>query len=180
MNPVMSAILTQAFAAGVASVAAVVDHRTGKIPNWLTFPVLILAPIYWYAAHGSLGLAASAGGMLVCGVAPFIAYRAGGMPGGDLKLFAAVGGLVGPTIGIEIEFFAMVAASAFGALVLARKRKLLSTFLDAVFLVLNHFLPKSRRRAAPVEEDREQIRMGPFVLLGTLITLARNGSEWMP
>lgn len=180
MNPVMSAILTQAFAAGVASVAAVVDHRTGKIPNWLTLPVLLAGPIFWYAAHGSMGLAASFGGMLVCGLPPFIAYRAGGMPGGDLKLFAGVGGLVGPAIGIEIEFFAMVAASVFGLFVLARKRRLMSTLLDSLFLVFNHFLPKSRRRPPPAEEEREQIRMGPFVLLGTLIVLARNGRQWLP
>ena len=178
IHPIASAILTQACATLVAGVAAVVDHRRGTIPNWLTLPVLCLGPAFWGLAHGGLGLAESVAGILICGLPPFVVYRAGGMPGGDLKLFAAVGGLVGPSVGIEIELYAMVAASLFGIALLARKGRLLETMRRAFFLVFNRFLPKAWRRQFE-EGARDQIRMGPFVLVGTLAAIALHGQDWV-
>jgi len=179
MQPAFETIVPQACAVSVAAIAAIVDHRTGKIPNWLTLPMLVLGAGYWGAVHGVMGFAESVGGMLVCGVPALVVYKAAGMPGGDLKLFATVGAWVLPTMGLEVELFALLAASAVGVFMLFRRGRLLSTLLDTLYAPLNRFLPKAKRRA-PTPEPTEQIRIGPFVLFGTLVAIARHSRQWMP
>jgi len=178
MQTALQNMIPQACVASLAGVAALIDHRTGKIPNWLTLPMLIVGPAYWTFIHGTLGFAESLGGIIVCGVPALLVYQAAGMPGGDLKLFGAVGGLLGPTMGLEVEFFALLAASFWGFIVLARKRRLRATLLDALVLPINRFLPEARRRV-PAEQSTDQLRIGPFVLFGTLVAIARHSRQWI-
>ncbi len=178
MQNALQTIIPRACAVSVAAAAALIDHRTGKIPNLLTLPILIVGPAYWGLVHGVLGFAESLAGILVCGIPALVAYRAAGMPGGDLKLFAAVGGLLGPTLGLEVEFFALIAASFFGVFVLARKGRLRATLVDTLYFPINRFLPEKKRRV-PEARPTEQIRLGPFVLFGTLVTIARHSRQWM-
>lgn len=80
----------------VLVVAVVVDLRSSRIPNWLTFPAMgfALAAHTWLTGvHGTLfslaGLGAGFGLLL-------LVYLAGGIGAGDVKLMAAVGAMVGP------------------------------------------------------------------------------------
>jgi prepilin peptidase CpaA len=80
----------------MVSAAAWADLRTRKIPNWITVPGALLgfALQVWYG--GLHGAAASLEGAAL-GLGIFIAlFIAGGMGAGDVKLFSAVGALVGP------------------------------------------------------------------------------------
>ena len=52
----LNAKVTAALIAVIAVTAAVTDIRSGKIYNWLTLPVLVLAPAWQYAARGLPGL----------------------------------------------------------------------------------------------------------------------------
>jgi prepilin peptidase CpaA len=178
MQNALQTLVPQACAVSIAGVAALIDHRTGKIPNWLTLPALVVAPAYWGFAHGLMGFAESLAGILVCGIPALVAYQAAGLPGGDLKLFGAVGGFLGPTMGLEVEFFALVAASVFGVVLLARRGRLRATLLDTLYFPINRFLPEKKRRV-PEAQPTEQIRMGPFVLFGTLVAIARHSRQWM-
>jgi prepilin peptidase CpaA len=83
-----------ALIAGIAAVAE--DLRDRHISNWI--PVFILAG--GFAVHvvesGLFGAATAAGGAL-CGFAVFLVfYLLGGLGGGDVKLMAGYGGLLGP------------------------------------------------------------------------------------
>src|SRR5437773_1216281 len=76
--------------------AAWSDLRTRSIPNWITVPgaVLGFALQLWYAGpHGAVRSIEGAALGLGMFIVPFIA---GGMGAGDVKLFSAVGALVGP------------------------------------------------------------------------------------
>ncbi len=76
--------------------AAWCDIRTRRIPNWITVTgaTLGLALHLWFG--GLWGVALSLAGA-VSGLLMFIIfYIAGGMGGGDVKLFSAVGALMGP------------------------------------------------------------------------------------
>ncbi len=84
------------------AIAAVIDARYRRIPNWLTFGLLaaglgraiVLGSTSWGAAASSLGHALL--GMLVGAALPLVLYAISALGGGDVKLLAAVGAWLGP------------------------------------------------------------------------------------
>ena len=81
---------------GVVLSAAVIDVRTHRIPNILTFGSAAAAFGYHAWTAGASGLGASAGGWAI-GVALFLPlFLLRGMGGGDVKLMGAVGAWLGP------------------------------------------------------------------------------------
>jgi prepilin peptidase CpaA len=78
----------------VLVVAAVIDGWKLKVPNWITFPMIIGGWIYSAAVLGWPGLLASLAGTLVGLGLLLPAYAIGGMGAGDVKLLAGVGAWV--------------------------------------------------------------------------------------
>lgn len=76
----------------LASLAALSDHRTRRVPNWLTLGGL-LAAFAIRGAQGPSGLAWAFLGALASGAGVFLLYRKGRAGGGDVKLAAAVGAM---------------------------------------------------------------------------------------
>ncbi len=168
-------------AVAVAAIAAVFDLRTGHIPNWLTLGGLALA----YAAHAVLGFAAggSSGalsavlgalaGMIICGLVPAILFALGGMGGGDLKLFAAIGAACHVTRGLEAETYSFIAALLLAPAYLAWKGTLFRTLTNTVTLVVNPFRAKAARKALP-SELMSWFRLAPAIFIGCAISLASH------
>lgn len=75
-------------------VAAVIDGWALKVPNWLTYPLILSGWIYSGIAFGWEGLGWSLLGTVI-GLALLLpAYAIGGMGAGDVKLLAGVGAWV--------------------------------------------------------------------------------------
>lgn len=75
-------------------VAAVIDGWKLKVPNWITFPMIISGWVYSYFSQGLEGLgwsllATMFGLALLYGI-----YMVGGMGAGDVKLLAGIGAWV--------------------------------------------------------------------------------------
>jgi prepilin peptidase CpaA len=167
-----------AAATGVAALAAWTDLRSGRIPNWLTLGALLAGVVAravsgWMFFGGLRGALLSGGysiaGALVCGLVPFLLYWLGGAGGGDVKLFAAIGALCHPAMGLEIETYSFVAAALIAPAVLAYKGKLLATLGRSLALATNPLRPQERRREIP-HELMTWFRMGPAVFLGAAMT----------
>jgi prepilin signal peptidase PulO-like enzyme (type II secretory pathway) len=160
-------------------VAAFVDFRSGLIPNSLTLPLLAVGlPVHVVAlalASPKTSTAFWIGdallGVLLCGLVPWILWRTGGMGGGDLKLFAALGGLLGARAGLELELVAFTAAALLVPAVLAYRGQLLAVLSNTARLVTNPFVPVHKRRRMPVEMMTE-VRFGPAIFLATLLVSA--------
>jgi prepilin peptidase CpaA len=75
----------------VLIVAAVIDGWKLKVPNWITFPLILGGWIYSTAYFGWEGLCWSLLGTIVGLVLLLPAYAIGGMGAGDVKLLAGVG-----------------------------------------------------------------------------------------
>ncbi|MDX1698038.1 MAG: prepilin peptidase, partial [Thiohalobacterales bacterium] len=106
------------------AVAAVIDTRSHRIPNWLSLggvlPVLVL-----YIALlgiGSDGLLTGLGGWAV-GLAVFLPfYFMGGMCAGDVKLMALTGSFLGPLHALLAAGLALGAGSLMGLAILLYRR----------------------------------------------------------
>lgn len=78
----------------VVCLAAVLDLRTRRIPNWLTVSGLVLA----LGLRGIMGMDPFLGGLMAAGVAFLLClpiFALGGLGGGDVKLLTAAGAFLG-------------------------------------------------------------------------------------
>jgi prepilin peptidase CpaA len=97
----------------VVLVAAIVDSRSRRIPNWLVVPFLAAGFVIQLADQGLNGLWAALAGLAVASLATCPLYLLGGLGMGDCKLLAAVGVWVGP----EQTLFVLVATALAGGVV---------------------------------------------------------------
>lgn len=100
------------FVAVVLVIAAVIDGRQLRVPNWLTFPFALSGLAAGAILGGGDGVLSSAEGLVLGLVLLLPLYAIGGMGAGDVKLLAGVGAWIGPapTLG------AFVATTAVGGL----------------------------------------------------------------
>lgn len=100
----------------VLVVAAVIDGWKLKVPNWVTFPMVISGWVYSTVYFGWPGLGWSLAGTAVGLALLMPAYCIGGMGAGDVKLLAGVGAWVWGTV----TFYAFcISAVVGGAIALA-------------------------------------------------------------
>jgi prepilin peptidase CpaA len=142
---------------GIVAVAAAIDLRTHRIPNWLTFPSLLLGLVLQIVLFGRAGLVAGVLGVLVGAGLFLLPYVLGGMGPGDVKLMGVVGAFSGPTGALWAALFAGVAggvlalawALAHGQLarVLGRTGNLVGAAIDARRRAAQGGLPTLERDA---------------------------------
>jgi len=173
-----------AFAALVAAIAAWFDWRTGEIPNWVSLGPLVVAPIAHFAVYVAIGhsqVAIQAAGFSVlgaalCALVPVALFRVGAIGGGDVKLLAAIGAICRPSIGIEAEFYGILAAALIAPARLAYEGKLLRVLGNTLSLALNPLRPKDKRKELTPEMMTE-MRFGPAIFVGTCAAAVIN---WRP
>lgn len=155
-------------AVAIAGTAAISDSRSGTIPNWLTLPPILLAPLAYGLAFGLGSCLQCIGAVFASGVGPYLLFRRRVMGGGDVKLFAALGAATGfdALLGVQIQLAAFAAAMLMALVVLAWKGKLLITLASAAATPLNKVLP--RRFQLRVAGDLSTpVRMGGAVFTAT-------------
>ena len=162
-----------AFALVACALAALIDFKTGEIPNWLSLGSLAVAPFAHFLSalikHGLYAGVQAAGfsvvGAVVCGLVPLFFWWKGAFGGGDVKMLTALGAICMPFIGVEAELYAFIAAAVFAPVRLAWDGKLLRTLGNTMTLVANPFLPKAKRREVE-PEMMTWLRFGPAIFAG--------------
>jgi prepilin peptidase CpaA len=121
-----------------ASIAAVCDVRTRRIPNLLTGPAVLLG-LLLHLTLGGPGQAgwAFAGGLIGGGVF-LVFYLAGGMGAGDVKLMAAVACLAGAHSVPHLLVATAIMGGMLALVLAACKGRLRQTFLNAGALFVHH------------------------------------------
>lgn len=144
----------------IVAVAAWTDVREGKVYNWLTYPAialgLFLNAVLWPAG---IGLGPAGLGFLVAFIPLFLAYAAGGLGGGDVKLAGAVGAFLGPLLTAYALLYSFLAAAVLCVLLIVRQ--------EGAYGLLDRLV---HLRAGEEAEARTPLRF-PFavaVLIGVL------------
>lgn len=94
-------------------VAAVMDLRTRRIPNWYTVPAFVAALIFHIATGGFSGLGTAMAGFGVGFGILFVLWLIGGGGGGDVKLMGALGAWLGATYTLFVIILSAVLAAFF-------------------------------------------------------------------
>ncbi len=118
-----------------ASVGAVTDVRSARIPNWLTYSSLLLALGVRGALSGLPGLGRGVVGVLVAGGFFFFLFLLGAMGGGDVKLMAAVGAWVGSELVVTMLIAAALAGGVLAVLYTLFGRRVRQTLWNLLELI---------------------------------------------
>jgi prepilin peptidase CpaA len=168
-------------ATAVALAGAACDVKTGHIPNGLTLSALGVGPVAHAAvAAARLGtlhatvvaLSMSLGGAALCGALPFALFARGALGGGDVKLFAAIGAIIGPLAGLRAELLAFVLGGFYAVALAVRARRVSAVISQVGSLVAGSVCP-SAPLASP---ELTPVRFGPVIFAGTLASI---GLRWV-
>ncbi|MBX7166113.1 MAG: prepilin peptidase [Pirellulales bacterium] len=159
--------------------AAVIDGWKLKVPNYITFPMIISGWIYSLAFYGFAGLGWSLAGTAV-GLALLLpAYAIGGMGAGDVKLLAGVGAWVWGTI----TFYAFCVSAVFGAVIavgMVLYRRAWPKHRAQFEVILNEILTirDPNQLAVIAAERKSSMLLLPYgipIAIGTIVYFAWTG-----
>lgn len=119
--------------------AAYIDGKQLKVPNWLTFPMILAGFVFNIATTGWTGLEFAFQGMVVGLLTLLPLYAVGGMGAGDVKLMAGIGAWLGPWVTLY-AFCVSAVVGAVMAVVMVLSKKKWEHHYGNFFLILNEFM----------------------------------------
>jgi len=177
--------------------AAYFDAREKRIPNALTFPVMLAGLILNIIMNSLTGVMVSFCGFFIGFAVFFIPFALGLMGGGDVKLMAAIGALMGWKFTVLSTLFSAIAGIivVFGYLIY--KKKLFSCFRKYFVAIARVILNKAcfsdrniignklkkfayLNEAENKESEKLYVPYGLAIALGTLFVLGGNFKGYLP
>jgi prepilin peptidase CpaA len=139
-------VVASVTATTAASLAAIVDVRSRRIPNWLTASLVLsglVLNVWRFGPSGAvLALAGVALGLAI--LLPLYAIHA--MGAGDVKLLAGLGAVLGPQVLISVAIYGALAGGVISAIMLARGGRLLSVMKE---ILIEHRPPTRGGMTSP-------------------------------
>lgn len=168
-----------------AVVAAYIDGKELRVPNKLTFPMIIAGWIYSSIAYGVagdgwyFGLMWSLAGTFVGGMTLLPFYSIGGMGAGDVKMMAAIGAWVHVTI----VFFSFCVGAVVGGVIavgmIAMSGQGRKHFNQFFFLINEITTVRNPETLFDIASDRKSsMKLLPYgipMAIGTLIYMGFMG-----
>ncbi len=157
--PVVTAV------AGSGAASALIDLRTRRVPNPLTLGIAVTGLALAATRWSGLSVTSAALGLAVGILLMLPAYVFGAMGGGDLKLFAALGTLLGPAATVAAFLYTLILGGLLAVVVAMQRRRLRDAVLNTAVLV-----GTAGANAALIEHPTTNNRFAyaPAIALGTL------------
>lgn len=146
--------------------AAVIDLRTRRVPNALTASLAGTGMAVAAAGLGSVTLTAALAGGLVGLLLMLPGHLLGGTGGGDVKLLAAVGTLLGPGATFAAFVFTAIAGGAIALVVAACRGRMGQTFARTTRLVVS-----AGANGQEIKDERANNRFAyaPAIAVGAML-----------
>lgn len=104
------------FSVILVGIASYTDLRWRRIPNVLTFPAMGCGLILYLVTGGWEGLLLSLSGALIAPSILSLVHGGKGPGMGDIKMAAALGAILGPTLGVVAMLMSMIVGGVIAAL----------------------------------------------------------------
>ena len=148
-----------------AGTSALVDLRIRRVPNPLNIGIAALGVALAASGHGTVSLWLALGGCAVGLLAMMPGYLIGATGGGDVKLVAAMGTMLGPRGVLFAVVYTAIAGGLLALIVAARRRRLRGTMERTAAL-----LRTGGANAAEIEHGSADNRFAyaPAIAIGSL------------
>jgi prepilin peptidase CpaA len=144
-------------------VAAYIDGKQLRVPNWITFPMILSGLIYNGIASGWPGLEAAfvgAGVGLLC-LLPL--YAIGGMGAGDVKLMAGIGAWLGASVTFAAFGVSTVVGGIMAVWMVVRRKSFAKHYANFWMLLAEFARIKNPRELSQIAAERKpQMLLLPY------------------
>lgn len=165
----MFPVLTLLPLLALLAMAAVIDFKARRIPNWLTFALLLSGLMRPLLPVGHHGFADAGLGFLVGFTILFIPFCFGVAGGGDVKMIAGLGAWLGP-VGIVLTIAIVYLIESAYVLTCAAYRGRLTALLNNTLFLLVELIHSRRIKAD--EGQTSGVREKTFRSLGRRLPYA--------
>ncbi len=158
----------------LAVAAAIFDLRQHRIPNWLTYPGIILGFVFRGAVLGWKGLATALVGCLLAGGVMFLFFMVRAMGAGDVKIMAAIGAFVGPGSAAEVLLATAICGGVLAIGYALYRKRMISTLKNLASVLRFHAWAGVQAHPEVNLDNPAALRMpyGLAIALGTLYAFA--------
>lgn len=165
-------ILTLIVLLPMAGLIGYYDVYYRRIPNWAVMGALVSGLVIQTSQGGLKGLILAVAGCVFAFALMFVIYLFGGMGAGDVKLFAAIGALIGAGLVLP-TFVAVVITGGVLALVMTLWKGTTRETIYRVWAMFARWLPggwvwRGTEKAAA----RHTVPYGVAITLGSLVSTA--------
>ncbi|RMG01768.1 MAG: prepilin peptidase [Planctomycetota bacterium] len=160
-------------------VAAWIDGRQLKVPNWITFPLIVSGWVASGVMFGWSGLGWSLLGTAVGLGLLLPAYAIGGMGAGDVKLLAGVGAWVGMTHTLWAFAISAIVGAVLAVIMVLAKGKWRHHQNQFFGILMEIFYIRDPEKLAAIAAERKPRMMllpyGIPIAIGTIAYFAFTG-----
>ena len=156
--------------------AAYIDGKQLKVPNWITFPMVLSGLIYHCLANGWAGCNASLLG-IGCGLLCLLPlYSIGGMGAGDVKLMAGIGAWLGAATTWNSFLVTVVVGAVMAVIMVLRSGKIQHHTTQFLHIAYEIMTIKNPRTLFAIAKDRKPtMHLLPYgipICIGSLVYFA--------
>ena len=139
----------------VLIVAAWIDGRQLRVPNWITFPMVLAGLAFNTWLDGWWGLGGALWGMTVGLVCLLPLYAVGGMGAGDVKLLAGVGAWLGASVTFWGFCVSTVVGAVMAIIMVLYRKSFRKHYENFVMIFLEWMQVRSPRELSRIAAERK-------------------------
>lgn len=159
--------------------AAWIDGRELKVPNWITFPMILSGLVYSTCVGGISGLGAGLLGMCVGLLTLLPLYSVGGMGAGDVKLMAGIGAWLGWEVTLAVFCVSTVVGAVMALLMVLGKRNMTHHYENFLLILSEWMVIKNPYELSKIAAERKSSMLllpyGIPICIGTIGYFIYNG-----
>lgn len=162
----MSNTLALAVVVVATVMAAIIDLRTRRVPNVLTMSVALVGFGLAALGMGRVGIGASIAGCLIGLAVMLPGHLIGATGGGDVKLLAAVGTLLGPGATMRAFVATAIAGGLIAIVVALRRGRVAATLAGTSQLLVSAGSNMGEIRAS---QHDNRFAYAPAIAIGAIV-----------